>query len=124
MSVRRKTDPEMTQKIWDGIKITLHQRNLPTNERLIKHFVRVYGSSEKAVQEELDKAVDDGLIILKKGSEQDSYKLPVQGINNIYNHDGYDWYCFKCQDNGCVEKCANCFRVYHTTCYSPVDSLM
>ncbi|XP_044002797.1 zinc finger MYND domain-containing protein 11-like isoform X3 [Aphidius gifuensis] len=120
MSIRRSTDPEMTQKIWDGIKITIHQRNSPTSERLIKHFVRVYGSSEKSVQEELDKAVNDGLIILKKGNEQDSYKLP---LNTVNYDDDYDWYCFKCQDNGFVEKCVNCFRVYHTTCYSPTNSI-
>lgn len=122
MSIRRRTDPVMTQKIWDGIKVTVNQRSLPCNERMVKHFVRVYGLSEESAQNEIDKAIKDGLIIIKKGQlkgiEQDNFKFPIDTIAD----DGHDWYCFKCQDSGLVEKCKKCFRVYHRNCYTPIDT--
>ncbi|XP_043255972.1 zinc finger MYND domain-containing protein 11 isoform X2 [Colletes gigas] len=120
MSIRRKTDPFMTQRIWDAIKITVHQRSLPSNERMVRHLARVYGITEQEAQEELNKAVGDGLVHLKKvptknGIEQESYKLPT----DITFNDGHDWYCCKCQRAGTMECCQQCYRVYHSECYVP-----
>ncbi|XP_076249207.1 zinc finger MYND domain-containing protein 11 isoform X2 [Calliopsis andreniformis] len=119
MSVRRKTDPFMTQRIWDAIKITIHQRRLPNNECMVRHLARVYGITEQEAQEELNKAVGDGLVHIKKVStkniEQESYRLPIDAIYN----DSHDWYCCKCQKAGAVECCQQCFRVFHSECHVP-----
>ncbi|KZC03913.1 Zinc finger MYND domain-containing protein 11, partial [Dufourea novaeangliae] len=120
MSVRRRTDPFMTQRIWDAIKITVHQRSLPSNDRMVRHLARVYGITEQEAQEELNKAVDDGLVYLKKvptksGVDQESYRLPA----DIVPTDNHDWYCCKCQKGGTVECCQQCYRVYHSECHVP-----
>ncbi|XP_076388066.1 zinc finger MYND domain-containing protein 11 isoform X2 [Megachile rotundata] len=120
MSIRRRTDPFMTQRIWDAIKITVHQRSLPSNDRMVRHLSRVYGITEQEAQEELNKAVDDGLVYLKKvptksGIEQESYRLPGETVDN----DDHDWYCCKCQKAGVVECCQQCHRVYHPECHVP-----
>ncbi|XP_011306510.1 zinc finger MYND domain-containing protein 11-like isoform X2 [Fopius arisanus] len=122
MSVRRRTDSSMTQRIWDAIKITINQRSLPSNERIVRHFARVYGITEPAAQDELNKAVADGLVFLKKvqskgGIEQESYRLPLEASEA----DGHDWYCYDCHKAGLVEACKQCFRVYHHDCHVPND---
>ncbi|XP_032674014.1 zinc finger MYND domain-containing protein 11 isoform X2 [Odontomachus brunneus] len=121
MSIRRKSDPSMTQRIWDTIKITVHQRSLPSNDRMVRHLARVYGFTEQEAQEELNKAVEDGLVFLKKvptrnGIEQESYRLPPMDL--LATADSHDWYCYKCQRAGAVECCEQCHRVYHPECYS------
>lgn len=110
----------MTQRIWDAIKITVHQRSLPSHERMVRHLARVYGITEQEAQEELNKAVEDGLVYLKRvpsktGIQQESYRLPADTIPE----DTHDWYCCKCQKAGTVECCEQCHRVYHPECYSP-----
>ncbi|XP_076664485.1 zinc finger MYND domain-containing protein 11 isoform X4 [Andrena cerasifolii] len=120
MSIRRRTDPFMTQRIWDAIKITVHQRSLPSNDRMVRHLARVYGITEQEAQEELNKAVSDGLVYLKKvptknGIEQESYRLPTDAIYE----DNHDWYCCKCQKAGALECCQQCYRVYHPECHVP-----
>ncbi|XP_060813499.1 zinc finger MYND domain-containing protein 11 isoform X1 [Bombus pascuorum] len=125
MSIRRRTDPFMTQRIWDAIKITVHQRSLPSNDRMVRHLARVYGITEQEAQEELNKAVDDGLVYLKKvptknGIEQESYRLP----SDIIPNDGHDWYCCKCHKAGTVECCQQCHRVYHPECHMPSNVKM
>ncbi|XP_053975483.1 zinc finger MYND domain-containing protein 11 isoform X2 [Hylaeus anthracinus] len=120
MSVRRRTDPYLAQRIWDAIKITIHQRSLPSNERMVRYLARVYGTTEQEAQEVLNKAVDDGLVHLKKvptknGIEQESYRLPM----DITFSDDHDWYCCKCQKAGAVECCQQCYRVYHSECHVP-----
>lgn len=122
MSLRRRTDPFMTQRIWDAIKIIVHQRSLPSNDRVVRHIARVYGMTEQMAQEELNKAVEDGLVFLKKvpakgGLEQESYRLPLEPVED----DGHDWYCCKCQKAGLVECCQQCHRVYHSECHTPVN---
>jgi len=114
MSVRRSSDPSMIQRIWDTIKITVHQRSLPSNDRMVRHMARVYGFTEQEAQEELNKAVEDGLVLLKKvptksGIEQESYRLPPVDVSQKDNH---DWYCCKCQRAGAVECCEQCYREY------------
>ncbi|KAG5308625.1 ZMY11 protein, partial [Pseudoatta argentina] len=121
MSVRRRSDPSMIQRIWDTIKITVHQRSLPSNDRMVRHMARVYGFTEQEAQEELNKAVEDGLVLLKKvptksGVEQESYRLPPA---DILQNDNHDWYCCKCQRAGAVECCEQCCRVYHSECHVP-----
>ncbi|RLU18287.1 hypothetical protein DMN91_008643 [Ooceraea biroi] len=122
MSVRRKSEPFMTQRVWDTIKVAVHQRSLPSNERMVRHLARVYGFTEQQAQEELNKAVEDGLVLLKKvptknGVEQESYRLPPVDVSE--NHDNHDWYCCKCQRAGAVECCEQCHRVYHSECHVP-----
>lgn len=119
MSVRRKSDPSMTQRIWDTIKTTVHQRSLPSNDRMVRHLARVYGFTEQEAQEDLNKAVEDGLVLLKKvptksGIEQESYRLPSIDVTD---GDRHDWYCYKCQKAGAVECCEQCHRVFHSECY-------
>ncbi|XP_020282226.1 zinc finger MYND domain-containing protein 11 isoform X2 [Pseudomyrmex gracilis] len=121
MSVRRKSDPSNTQRIWDTIKVAVHQRTLPNNDRMIRHLVRVYGLTEQEAQEELAKTVEDGLVLVKKvstksGIEQESYRLPPVGTSE---NDTHDWYCCKCQKAGAVECCEKCHRVYHPECHVP-----
>lgn len=123
MSIRRRTDPLMIQRIWDAIKITVHQRSLPSNDRMVRHLARVYGITEQQAQEELNKAVEDGLVLLKKvptktGIEQESYRLPI----DLTENSDHDWYCYKCQKAGLVECCEQCHRVYHPTCHVPVNT--
>lgn len=118
MSVRRKSDPAMVQRIWDTIKVTVHQRSLPNNDRIVRHLARVYGFTEQEAQEELNKAVEDGFVLLKKvpaknGIEQESYRFPPA---DPPESDGHDWYCCKCQRAGAVECCEQCHRVYHPEC--------
>ncbi|XP_066598506.1 zinc finger MYND domain-containing protein 11 isoform X2 [Prorops nasuta] len=122
MSIRRQNDPQMIQQIWDVIKLTIHQRSLPSHERMVRHLSRVYGITEQEAQTELSKAVEDGLVLMKKvpaknGFEQESYRLPSEVVQN----DGHDWYCCKCQKAGLVESCQQCFRVYHPECYVPTN---
>lgn len=126
MSVRRKSDSSMTQRIWDTIKTTVHQRTLPSNDRMVRHLARVYGFTEQEAQDELNKAVEDGLVLLKKvptksGVEQESYRLPPVTTGTTEN-DSHDWYCCKCQRAGTVECCEQCHRVYHSECHAPSNA--
>lgn len=119
MSIRRKSEPFMTQRVWDTIKVAVHQRSLPSNDRMVRHLARVYGFTEQQAQEELNKTVEDGLVLLKKvptksGIEQESYRLPPVDMSENNSH---DWYCCKCQRAGAVECCEQCHRVYHSECY-------
>lgn len=123
MSVRRKTDPHVTQRIWDLTKGILNQKSLPTSERLARQLARGFGLTEPAAQEELNKAVEDGLILSKKGSaknglEQESYSFPIKPTYT----DDHDWYCFECQKAGLVECCQTCHRVFHAKCYEPTSA--
>lgn len=122
MSVRRKSDSSMTQRIWDTIKTTVHQRSLPSNDRMVRHLARVYGFTEQEAQDELNKAVEDNLVLLKKvptknGIEQESYRYPP--VTSTVENDSHDWYCCKCQRAGAVECCEQCHRVYHPECHVP-----
>ena len=118
MSIRRRTNPAITQRIWDSIKITFHQRNLPTYDRIMRHLARVYGISEQVAQDELNDAMADGLISLKSvpvkgGIEQESFRFPTEPPND----DGHDWYCCNCHRAGEVECCQQCYRVFHPECH-------
>ncbi|KAK2581608.1 hypothetical protein KPH14_002114 [Odynerus spinipes] len=78
---------------------------------------------KQQAQDELNKAVEDGLVLLKKvptkaGIEQESYRLPVDPIENS----DHDWYCYKCQKAGLVECCEQCHRVYHPSCHVPTNT--
>ncbi|XP_048512757.1 zinc finger MYND domain-containing protein 11 isoform X3 [Athalia rosae] len=120
MPERRRTDPLVTQHIWDAIKFIVHQRCLPSEERVMRHIARTYGKPEQTVLEDLNNAVKDGLVQLKKGAnknglEQESYRIPV----DLTDVDKHDWYCCKCQRAGVVDCCQNCHRVFHPECHVP-----
>lgn len=120
MPERRRTDPMMTQHIWDAIKFIVHQRTSPNEERVMRHIARTYIRSEQSVLEDLRNAVKDGLVQLKKvasknGIEQESYRNPVE----VIDQDDHDWYCCKCQKAGVVECCQKCHRVFHQECHVP-----
>lgn len=88
---------------------------------MVRHLARVYGFTEQQAQEELNKTVEDGLVLLKKvptksGIEQESYRLPPVDVSE---NDSHDWYCCKCHRAGAVECCEQCYRVYHTECHVP-----
>lgn len=122
MSIRRRTDPVITQRIWDAIKITVHQRSIPTKDRIIRHLARVYGITEQSAQDELNRALEDKLVFLKKvqiksGVDNETLRLPTE----LEDDDAHDWYCFKCQRAGLVECCAQCYRVYHKDCHVPAN---
>lgn len=122
MSIRRQTDPLKAMRIWDSIKITLNQRNLPTYDRVARHLARVYGISEQAAQEELSSALLDGLLLKslpgKCGTEQGILSLPSEPLND----DSHDWYCCECHKAGKVECCQQCHRVFHLECYAPENT--
>ncbi|XP_043285659.1 zinc finger MYND domain-containing protein 11 isoform X2 [Venturia canescens] len=122
MSIRRRTDPLITQRIWDAIKITVHQRSIPTKDRIIRHLARVYGITEQSAQEELSHALEDKLVFLKKvqtknGLDNETLRLPTE----LEDGDSHDWYCFKCQRAGLVECCIQCYRVFHKECHTPAN---
>lgn len=119
MSVRRETDPQITQAIWEAIKVLIHQKSLPSSDRILRHLARVLGFNDFAAQNEIKKALKDGLIECKSNSERESYRFPSERQID----DGHDWYCYECHRAGEVECCQNCPRVYHTDCYeSPTNA--
>ncbi|XP_043477585.1 zinc finger MYND domain-containing protein 11 [Leptopilina heterotoma] len=122
MSIRRRIDPSKAIRIWDTIKITLNQRNLPTYDRIARHLARVYTISEQSAQDELSSALLDGLLLKtlpgKCGTEQAILSLPTETIDN----DTYDWYCCECHKAGKVDCCQQCHRVFHLECHKPEDT--
>lgn len=83
---RRKGDPATCQKIWDAIKHLRHDRKSVTSENIIRFVNKNYNVSERYVEREIPRLVEDGLIIEKKavttkgankGSEQTVYLIPV-----------------------------------------------
>ncbi|XP_071447495.1 zinc finger MYND domain-containing protein 11 [Hetaerina americana] len=126
MSRRRVSCPQITQQLWDAIKITSYQKQLPTVERIGRYMSRVHGISEDEVKRQLMYCVRDGLIRLSKrlgckgskiGVPQEGYRLPKDKIER----DKHDWYCFECHRGGDVICCIGCHRVYHVSCVSKED---
>ncbi|XP_046396293.1 zinc finger MYND domain-containing protein 11 [Ischnura elegans] len=126
MSRRRVSCPQITQQLWDAIKITSYQKQLPTVERIGRYMSRVHGINEDEVKRQLMYCVRDGLIRLSKqigckgskiGVPQEGYRLPKDKIER----DKHDWYCFECHRGGDVICCIGCHRVYHVSCVSKED---
>lgn len=124
-AVRRRTDPYMTQRIWDSITFLIRQRNPPTNDGVTRHLSRIHCMTESEAQEELDKAVEDGLVVRKKSPtkkiasfESVELALPTELSPD---EDSHDWYCCECQKAGQVQCCKQCYRVFHPDCHKPSD---
>ncbi|XP_052122169.1 zinc finger MYND domain-containing protein 11 isoform X2 [Frankliniella occidentalis] len=122
MSRRRVSSPQTTQQLWDAIRITSYQRQIPDVNRISRYMSRIHGVSEDEVRRQLSYCVRDGLIRLVKrlgykgtkiGVEQESYRLPKP---KSMVRDDHDWYCFICHSGGDVICCTSCHRVYHLAC--------
>lgn len=122
MSRRRVSSPQTTQQLWDAIRITSYQRQIPDIGRISRYMSRIHGVSEDEVRRQLSYCVRDGLIRLvkrlgykgkKMGVEQESYRLPKP---KMLPRDDHDWYCFECHSGGDVICCTSCHRVYHLAC--------
>lgn len=124
MSIRRRTDPLKAMRIWDSIKITLNQRNLPTYDRIARHLARVYGISEQSAQDELSSALLDGILLKtlpgKCGTEQEILSMPSETIS--FDDVKHDWYCCECHKAGKVDCCEQCHRVFHLECHVPENT--
>ncbi|XP_069700462.1 zinc finger MYND domain-containing protein 11 isoform X2 [Periplaneta americana] len=128
MSRRRLACPQITQHLWDAIKIIRSQRQVPNVSRITRYMSRVHGAKEDEVRRQLNHCVRDGLIRLIKrmgykgskiGVEQEGYRLPQDTLEK----DGHDWYCFECHAGGDVICCTSCHRVYHVSCLAKEEVL-
>ncbi|XP_021930541.1 zinc finger MYND domain-containing protein 11-like isoform X2 [Zootermopsis nevadensis] len=128
MSRRRVACPQITQHLWDAIKIIRSQRQVPNATRITRYMSRVHGAKEDEVRRQLNHCVRDGLVRLIKrmgfkgskiGVEQEGYRLP----QNMLVKDGHDWYCFECHAGGDVICCTSCYRVYHVSCLAKEEVL-
>jgi len=120
--IRRTSDPERGQQIWDGIKTVRAQKQIPALPRLSRYMNRNYKLGKEETQRLLDLAVEDNLIKLHKkvgtkgnkaGIEEDAYRLPS---DDMLPYERHDWYCFHCHAGGEVVLCRDCHRVYHESC--------
>jgi len=120
--MRRVSDPDKAQIIWDGIKTVRAQKQIPALPRLSRYMNRNYKLDKETTQRLLDLAVEDNLIKLHKkvgtkgnkaGVEEDAYRLPTE---DMLPYERHDWYCFHCHSGGEVVMCRDCHRVYHQAC--------
>lgn len=100
--IRRVSDPDKAQIIWDGIKTVRAQKQIPALPRLSRYMNRNYKLDKETTQRLLDLAVEDNLIKLHKkvgtkgnkaGVEEDAYRLPTE---DMLPYERHDWYCFHC----------------------------
>jgi len=84
--IRRVSDPDKAQIIWDGIKTVRAQKQIPALPRLSRYMNRNYKLDKDTTQRLLDLAVEDNLVKLHKkvgtkgnkaGVEEDAYRLPT-----------------------------------------------
>ncbi|GIY48939.1 zinc finger MYND domain-containing protein 11 [Caerostris darwini] len=118
---RRQACPQTVLHLWDAIAYIRQQKQIPNFERLSAYMKRVYSLNPPDVERQLNFAVSDGLIRIRKslgckgarvGIEQDGYRVPEE----INERDDHDWYCFVCHRGGEVVLCSTCHRVYHQHC--------
>ncbi|PNF16454.1 Zinc finger MYND domain-containing protein 11 [Cryptotermes secundus] len=128
MSRRRVACPQITQHLWDAIKVIRSQRQIPNVTRITRYMSRVHGAKEDEVRRQLNHCVRDGLVRLIKrmgvkgskiGVEQEGYRLPQDTLVK----DDHDWYCFECHAGGDVICCTSCHRVYHVSCLAKEEVL-
>ena len=100
--IRRVSDPDKAQIIWDGIKTVRAQKQIPALPRLSRYMNRNYKLDKETTQRLLDLAVEDNLIKLHKkvgtkgnkaGVEEDAFRLPSE---DMLPYERHDWYCFHC----------------------------
>lgn len=118
---RRVASTETIHHIWDAIVYVRQQRQITNLERISNYMRRKHNISPSDLQQQLEYAVCDGLIEIKKrvgckgskvGVEQEAYIIPEKDVEK----DGHDWYCFECHKEGEVLYCSTCHRVYHEAC--------
>ena len=84
--VLRSADPLAVQWIWAAISAIRAQKQIAVEDRIVRHVRREQGEvAGQAAASQLEKAVDDGLVIkystlVQKGAvygaEQDAYRVP------------------------------------------------
>ncbi|XP_063229877.1 zinc finger MYND domain-containing protein 11-like isoform X2 [Bacillus rossius redtenbacheri] len=123
MSRRRMSCPQITQQLWDAIKVIRYQRQISNIARITRFMSRQFRISEEETRRQLNYCVRDKLIRViervgskgsKIGVKQEGYKLPQGGVEK----DKHDWYCFECHSGGDIICCTTCHRVYHLSCIS------
>ncbi|KAJ8378184.1 hypothetical protein AAFF_G00245320 [Aldrovandia affinis] len=135
---KRQAEPKVVQYVWAAIEVIRNQKQIANMDRISKYLSRVFGMHPKETARQLSLAVKDGLVVetltvgckgSKAGIEQEGYWLPgdetepmTEGsklaLNEDWETESHDWYCFECHLPGDVLTCDNCFRVYHLKCLS------
>lgn len=84
---RREGCPQTVLHLWDAIAYIRQQKQIPNFERLSAYMKRVYNLNPSDLEKQLNFAVSDGLIVVKKsvgckgskvGIEQDGYRVPEE----------------------------------------------
>ncbi|XP_054712661.1 zinc finger MYND domain-containing protein 11-like [Uloborus diversus] len=118
---RRIASTETIQHLWDAIVYVRQQKQVPNLERIANYMRRKHHISPEELEKQIEYAVHDTLIEMKKrvgckgskvGVEQDTYRIPEKDVEK----DGHDWYCFECHKEGEIIYCSTCHRVYHEDC--------
>ncbi|XP_013791360.2 zinc finger MYND domain-containing protein 11-like, partial [Limulus polyphemus] len=118
---KRVACPQTVQHIWEAILYIRQQKQIPNFNRISSYMRRKYNLKGNELEQQLDFAVRDKLVVIKtsigcKGSkvgvEQNGYRLP----DDTGEPDSHDWFCFECHRGGEVMQCSSCHRVYHTVC--------
>ncbi|XP_022257938.1 zinc finger MYND domain-containing protein 11-like [Limulus polyphemus] len=118
---RRLACPQTVQHIWDAVEYIRQQKQIPNFNRISSYMSRKYNLKGSDLERQLNFAVQDKLVVMKKsigckgskvGVEQHGYKLPDCPLER----DSHDWYCFECHRGGQVVLCSLCHRVFHTIC--------
>ncbi|KAG8193609.1 hypothetical protein JTE90_000242 [Oedothorax gibbosus] len=120
-TVRRTASTETIHPLWDAIVYARQQKQIPNMERLTNYLKRKHHITPDELEKQLQCAVKDGLIEMKKvvgckgskvGIKQDSFRIPEKEMEK----DDHDWYCYTCHKEGKVMDCSTCHRVYHEDC--------
>ncbi|XP_059390967.1 zinc finger MYND domain-containing protein 11-like isoform X3 [Carassius carassius] len=133
---KRQADPKVVQYVWSAIEVIRNQKQIANMDRISKYLSRMYGMHPKDTARQLVLAVKDGLVVetltvgckgSKAGIEQEGYWLPGDEMPSLpsealiqddWEAESHDWYCFECHLPGDVLECDGCFRVYHLRCVS------
>lgn len=84
---RRQGCPQTVLHLWDAIAYIRQQKQIPNFERLSTYMKRVYNLNNADLESQLNFAVSDGLIDVKRskgckgskvGIEQDGYRVPLE----------------------------------------------
>ena len=123
--MRRVSDPDKAQIIWDGIKVKIFekrkifvsdekyvitpsiqtvraQKQIPALPRLSRYMNRNYKLDKETTQRLLDLAVEDNLIKLHKKVGTKGNKAGVEEdayrlpTEDMLPYERHDWYCFHC----------------------------
>ncbi|XP_071944127.1 zinc finger MYND domain-containing protein 11-like [Antedon mediterranea] len=124
----RQADPKAVQVLWEAITSVRQQKQVANLDRIARYLKRRYDYAFKDVQQELELAVSDELVVKdisrsKKGSrigvEQDGFWCVNE--QNDESDAEHDWYCIECHKAGEVVCCTSCHRVCHIECIAEED---